>query len=387
MKNVAVVSGTRADYGLLTPVMRGIQESPTLALQLLVTGSHWLPEFGSTSEAIERDGFAISSKIMEISSASTCGDVAQQVGYGLVAFARAFEKLQPDVVLVLGDRYEIFAAASAAFFMNIPILHVHGGEVTSGAFDDAIRHAVSQLSRIHAVAAPEYRDRLIRAGAHPDTVQVVGGLGVDVLNRASLVPRSTLERELGLDFGHPLFLVTYHPVTAAHHDTLDEVGALFAALDSFPDATVVFTLPNADPEHREIIQSLEEAVLARQGWHLFSSLGSTNYLSLMALASVVVGNSSSGLTEAPSLGTPTVNIGPRQDGRLIAESVLSCSPKVAEIVDAIRLATTAEFIASFEGSVSPYGQPGAAQRVVEILEGTAFDNLREKKYYDTPARG
>ena len=385
MKKIAVISGNRAEYGLLAPVMRRIRDSPSLGLQLVVTASHLLPEFGLTVETIERDGFEIDRKIPQISSALDGFDVAHQVGEGTVAFAEAFAELEPDVVVILGDRYEMFAAASAAFFLDVPIMHVHGGEVTSGAFDDAIRHVISQLSRVHAVAAPEYRERLIRAGANPETVHVVGGLGVDSVFSLTLSSREELERELNLELTEPIFLVTYHPVTRAEHDAKQDVTALVSALDLYPDATVVFTMPNTDPEHQEIVEILELEVARRNKWFLFASLGSTKYLSLMTHAAVVIGNSSSGLTEAPSVGTPTVNIGPRQGGRLAAESVLSCGPKSSEIAVTIKRALEQDFVQSIEGSASPYGLPGAVESIVRILESTPLASLGEKKYYDPPA--
>lgn len=385
MKKVAVVSGTRAEYGLLAPIMRRLVNSLTMELQLVVTGSHLLSEFGLTVSEIERDGFMVNHRVPQVSSASSGLDVAHQVGAGTAAFADVFTDLEPDVVLVLGDRYEIFAAASAAFFLNIPVMHLHGGEVTSGAFDDAIRHVISQLSHIHAVAAPEYGERLVRAGAHPDTVHVVGGLGVDVAHHASLSSRDFLEEELNLTLSGVLFLVTYHPVTRAAHDTEAEMKALLEALDSYPDATIVFTLPNADPEHAQIVESLREAVGERANWFLFPSLGSNRYLSLMALASVVVGNSSSGLTEAPSLGTPTVNIGPRQQGRLLAKSVISCGAGSHEITAAIDRALVSDFAIVANNSPSPYGGPGAVDRILQLLEQTSFGTLGEKKYFDPPS--
>ena len=387
MKKIAVISGTRAEYGLLAPVMRRIVDSRSLDLQLIVTASHLLPEFGLTVETIERDGFEIDRKIVEISRALNGSDVAHQVGEGTVAFAKALTELQPDVVLILGDRYEMFAAASAAFFLDIPIMHLHGGELTAGAFDDSIRHVISQLSRVHAVAAPEYRDRLTRAGAHPDTVHVVGGLGVDSVHHLTLSSRAELEQELNISLTGEVFLVTYHPVTRAEHDTKADVEALISALDLYPDATVVFTLPNTDPEHQKIVEILGLEVVKRNKWFLFPSLGSTKYLSLMTYASVVIGNSSSGFTEAPSVGTPTVNIGPRQDGRLAAASVLSCGPQFSEISETIDRALDKDFIRSIEGSGSPYGRPGAVEAILRILEETPFATLGKRKYYDPPANG
>lgn len=384
MKKIAVVTGTRAEYGLLAPLMHKIESSPILDLQVVVTGAHLLPEFGLTVKDIVREGFRIDISVPEISSASNGLEVAKQVGAGVTAFTAAFEMLAPDAVLLLGDRYELLAAATAAFFSGIPIVHLHGGEVTRGAFDDAIRHAISQFARVHAVAAPEYAERIIRAGAQPDSVHVVGGLGVDSLFGVEKLTKSDLEAELGIVVENPLLLVTYHPVTAAKHDTALEIQSLVSALHSFPDATVVFTLPNADPEHGVINQVLQQAVKGKENWHLFASLGAKLYLSLLAQASAVVGNSSSGILEAPTLCVPTVNIGPRQDGRLKAQSVISCGTGEATIEAAITQALSMEFVETLSGMESPYGKAGATGKVLALLESTVFDTLKQKEYYDPP---
>jgi len=386
VKKIAVVTGTRAEYGLLAPLMHKIKASPELDLQVVVTGAHLLEEFGFTANDIVLEGFVIDKSIPEISSASDGAEVAKQVGAGLIAFTSAFEELNPDAVLLLGDRYELLAGATAAFFLRIPIVHLHGGEVTHGAFDDAIRHTISQFSHEHAVAAPEYAERLIRAGAHPDSVHVVGGLGVDSLRSVEKLKKTELEAELGILINDPLLLVTYHPVTATQHDTKAEIQSLVSALGSIPEATVVFTLPNADPEHGVIAEALEEAVKGHENWHLFSSLGGKKYLSLLARASAVVGNSSSGLLEAPTLHVPTVNIGPRQDGRLKARSVISCGTGQAKIEAAITKALSMGFVESLSGVESPYGKAGATDRVLALLESTAFDILGEKIYYDPPEK-
>jgi len=383
---VAVVTGTRAEFGLLAPLMHKIESSEKLDLQLIVTGAHLLVEFGSTVDEIRAEGFTIDRTVPEITSASTGQEVARQVGVGVIAFTETLGELAPDVVLLLGDRYELLAAATAAFFLDIPIVHVHGGEVTQGAFDDAIRHVISKFARVHAVAAPEYAERLIRAGEQPDSVHVVGGLGVDALANVQRLSRHELEAELGIRLGDPLFLVTYHPVTAAAHDTKREIASLAAALEAFPEATVVFTLPNADPEHEIITMALEQAVLRRDRWHLFSSLGTRNYVSLLSEAAVVVGNSSSGLLEAPSLEVPTVNIGPRQEGRLAAQSVLSCGTNQEEIEENITRAISRQFADSIRGMESPYGKPGATDRIIALLESIPFDTLVEKVYYDPPEK-
>lgn len=381
---IAIVTGTRAEFGLLSLLMHKIKLSKKIELQTLVTGAHLMSDFGSTLDSIIDEGFTIDKVIPEVSSAATGREVAQQVGAGTISFSEAFAELAPDAVVLLGDRYEILAAAIAAFFLGIPIVHLHGGEVTHGAFDDGIRHAVSKFAAIHAVAAPEYGERLARAGEPPDRIHVVGGFGVDAVCSLHLFGRTALERELGIELGECLLVVTYHPVTAIKHNSEQEIGSLLEALRSFPNATVVFTLPNADPESTVIADSIRRAIRGVERWHLFASLGSRIYLSLLSLASAVVGNSSSGVTEAPALGTPTVNIGPRQEGRLLAESVISCGVSTSEIEVAIRAAIAPEFLKLLGKFDNPYGSPGASERVLKILEGTRFGSLGPKNYYDPP---
>ena len=381
---IAVVTGTRAEFGLLAPLMHKIEASQCLDLITIVTGTHLLPDFGYTVKEIESEGFTVDATIPEIASARDGADVARQVGSGIGAFTDALVSLAPDALVLLGDRYELLSAATAAFFLKVPIVHLHGGEVTHGAFDDAIRHTISQYAHIHAVAAPEYRDRLERAGASPETVHVVGGFGVDALNQSPPLTRVEVEAALGFALDGPVFLVTYHPVTSATHNTAQEVEALIQALQTFVGATVVFTLPNSDPEHKVITDAISEAVSFEESWHLFASLGSQLYTSLMSHGSAVIGNSSSGLLEAPSLGVPTVNIGPRQSGRLSAASVFNCGPTAPEIRDAIAAALAASSEDQFGSLPSPYGQPGASDRVLALLEATDFASLGPKRYFDLP---
>lgn len=382
---ITVVTGTRAEFGLLEPLMQKIKKSVVLDISVVATGAHLLESFGSTLTDVLAAGFTVDATVHELTSAGTGGEVARQVGSGISSFASVLSSSAPDAVLLLGDRYEIFAAAVAAFFLGIPIVHLHGGEVTSGAFDDGLRHSISQLARLHAVAAPEYRQRLIRAGAEPDSVHVVGGFGVDSISKLPLLSREDLESELGAKLCDPILLVTYHPVTAASHDTNAEIAALVRALHAFPAATVIFTFPNADPEHETIIDFLKRVVDATRGWHIFAALGQQKYISLMALSAAVVGNSSSGLTEAPAIGIPTVNIGPRQEGRLAADSVISCGASSEEISAAVSQALSAEFLASVTNSTGPYGTPGAADKVLQLLESTQFDTLGPRKYWDPPS--
>jgi UDP-hydrolysing UDP-N-acetyl-D-glucosamine 2-epimerase len=344
-----------------------------------------LPEFGHTVDAITAAGFQIAAEVRAITHANTGADVGWQVGGGTSQFTDTFRSLSPDVVVVLGDRYEMLAAAIAAFFLEIPIVHIHGGEVTHGAFDDTIRHAITKFSSVHCVAHADYAARVIQLGEQPETVQVVGALGVDQLLSTPLKNREKLEQHLGIVLRDPLFLVTYHPVTSGESDAVAEVSELVAALEGIPEAAVIITMPNADPDHQVIVDVFRSAVSRHPERWLFSeSLGQVNYWSVMALATAVVGNSSSGILEAPSLPTPTINVGPRQDGRIHSPSVVSCAATEASISKALQLVMAEEFRDGLRGITNPLGGPGAAKRILGVLENLSPGNLKGKVFYDQP---
>ncbi len=380
---VCVVTGTRAEFGLLQGLMSLIDVSTDYELQLVATGTHLLDDFGHTVDAITDSGFTITAEVPEITYAMTGRDVAAQVGKGIVSFTDTFSTLAPDALVVLGDRYEMLAAATAAFFLGIPIMHLHGGEVTDGAFDDTIRHAITKLSHIHCVAHEDYARRVIQLGEQPENVHVVGSLGVDQLAMTKLMSQRNLEAELGLKLEEPLFLVTYHPVTSGVSNATEEVSNLVTALENFPAATVVATMPNGDPEHHLIAAALLESVERHKGRWIFSqSLGQARYWSLMGRATAVVGNSSSGVIEAPTLKTATVNIGPRQRGRIMAPSVVSCAPDSASIVAALRQVMGEEFQKSLVDAVNPLGGPGASKRVFALLQKLERATLKGKVFHD-----
>lgn len=379
------MTGTRAEFGLLSGLMKLIDDSPKLQLQVVVTGAHLLPEFGHTVEAITLAGFEIAAEISAMSFAETGEDVARQVGLGTSEFADKFLSLSPEIIVLLGDRYEMLAAAIAAFFLGIPIVHIHGGEITHGAFDDTIRHAITKLSSVHCVAHVDYAARVLQLGEQPETVHVVGALGVDQLSRTPLKSRETLERDFGITLSDPLFLVTYHPVTAGNSDALAEVSALVASLEALPEASVIVTMPNADPNHQLIVDVLRRVVSRHsERWLYSESLGQINYWSVMALATAVVGNSSSGILEAPSFQTPTVNVGPRQDGRIHSQSVVSCSATEASISAALTRVMDLEFRDSLAKVKNPLGEPGAAIRILNILERLSPGKLGGKVFFDCP---
>jgi GDP/UDP-N,N'-diacetylbacillosamine 2-epimerase (hydrolysing) len=383
-RKVCVVTGSRAEYGLLKGVMEGVRASRVLELQLVVTGAHLSPEFGLTYREIERDGFRIERKIEMLLSSDTAQGVTKSMGLGLIGFGEVLQDLQPDLLLVLGDRYEILAAASAALVARVPIAHLHGGEKTEGAFDDAIRHAITKMSHLHFVAAEEYRRRVIQLGEHPERVLLVGGLGVDGIRRARLLDQETLAAAIDFRFGSRNLLVTYHPETLAEASSSEQMTALLAALETRPDIHIIFTLPNADTDGRVITRLIEAYVARHPDCKAYKSLGAQNFLSCLQFVDGVVGNSSSGLLEAPSFRKGTINIGDRQGGRLRAASVIDCAPVAAAISQALDRLYSPEFQSGLSGVRNPYGDGGASEKIVAELETVCLDGLLRKSFVDLP---
>ena len=369
-RRICVVTGSRADYGLLYWVMKGIAGDAALQLQVAATGMHLSPEFGLTYRVIESDGFTLAAKVEMLLSADTPVAVAKSLGLGVIGFADAFNTLRPDVVVVLGDRFEILAAAQAALLARIPLAHIHGGERSEHSFDESVRHAITKLAQWHFVAAEAYRKRVVQMGEAPETVFNCGTPGLDHLHKVELLTRPQLEQVLETRVASPLFLITYHPATLGTDLPDVAMMELLGALDRFPEASIVFTYPNADTGGRSLIRRINDFVTANPGRaKAFVSLGQQRYLSLMREADVVIGNSSSGLTEAPALKTPTVNVGDRQKGRLKATSVIDCAEKTEDIVGAIRLALSPEFRRTLAQTVSLYGMGNASEAIVNRLKG------------------
>jgi GDP/UDP-N,N'-diacetylbacillosamine 2-epimerase (hydrolysing) len=381
-KKICVVTGTRAEYGLLRGVMEGIRQSPVLALQLVVTGMHLSPEFGLTVNDIEADGFPIDYRIEMLLSSDTPVGITKSMGLGIIGFADALAQLQPDLLLVLGDRYEIFAAATAAMIARVPIAHLHGGEITEGAFDEAIRHSITKLSHLHFVATEEYRRRVIQLGENPVYVFRVGGLGVDNIRRLTLLDRKELETAMGISFGSRNLLITFHPVTLEHNTSEAGMAELLAALSELQETQLLFTLPNADTDGRVLFRQIENFVAQHSHAHVFTSLGQLRYLSCIAQVDAVVGNSSSGLTEAPSFKKGTINIGDRQKGRQRAASVIDCEPDRVSIRRAIDRLYSREFQAQLPYLENPYDGGNASARIVAVLEQQEFGSLLKKQFFD-----
>lgn len=379
-RTVMAVTGSRADYGLLYWVMKAIQADQALDLQVAVTGMHLSSEFGMTVSAIEADGFPIAARVDALLSGDSAASVAKSIGMGVIGFADLFERLRPDFVLLLGDRFEILAAAQAALVARIPIAHIAGGDLTEGAFDDAIRHSISKMAHLHFVTNAAAEKRVRQLGEDPRFVFNVGSPGLDGLRRAKLLGRDELESLLGLAFRQRNLLVTFHPATLEAEQPEQELAELLLALDRLGDAFgIVFTKANADPQGRTLNRMLEAHVAARPSCRLFDALGQQVYLSLMQQVDAVVGNSSSGLYEAPSLRKPAVNIGSRQKGRLRPASVIDCAPQAGAIEGAIRAALSLDC----SSVVNPYGDGNSAPRIVAALKGVADPRaLVQKRFVD-----
>ncbi|TGM82292.1 UDP-N-acetylglucosamine 2-epimerase (hydrolyzing) [Leptospira mtsangambouensis] len=383
-KKICVVTGTRAEYGLLSHLMKEIKARPEFLLQVVVTGMHLSPEFGLTFKEILKDGFEIDQKLEILISADTASSVTKSIGLGFLGFADAFEKLKPDLLIVLGDRYEILAAASSALIFNIPICHIHGGELTYGAYDDAIRHSITKMAKIHFTAAKEYRNRVIQMGEDPNFVFNVGGLGVDSILRLPVIPKEKLEEELKFSFGKKNLLVTFHPETLSAETPANQFNELLAALDQLEDTSLIFTHPNSDNGGREIILLIESFVKNHKNAKSYSSLGQVRYFSCIRYVDGVIGNSSSGLLEVPTFKKGTINIGNRQSGRLKAESIIDVSTSRNSILDGIRELYSNDFQNRLQSVVSPYGDGQSTEKMIKILEEIKFDSLLEKKFFDLP---
>jgi GDP/UDP-N,N'-diacetylbacillosamine 2-epimerase (hydrolysing) len=381
MKKICVVTGSRAEFGLLHGVMEEIRSHDNLALQVVVTGMHLSPEFGYTVSEVEKH-YVVDRRVETLLSSDSAVGLAKSMGLGMIGFADVWQDLRPDMIILLGDRFEILPAATAALVALIPVAHLHGGEKTEAAFDEAIRHSLTKISSLHFVATPEYRKRVLQLGEDPSRVHVVGGLGVDAISRMDLLQRSELEKALGLQLGTKNLVVTFHPETLGQGDPMSQMQELLDALDVFPDISLIFTFPNADNQGRALISLVESYVQGRENARAYHSLGQRLYLSCLKFVDGVVGNSSSGLLEAPSFGIGTINIGARQKGRLKASSVIDCEPRKDSISAALRHLYSAGFRQIVRGARNPYGEPGASKRIVDTIASTKITGLTRKIFCD-----
>lgn len=384
MKKICVVTGTRAEYGLLFWLMKEIQSDANLELQLIVTGMHLSPEFGLTHKEIEKD-FSINKKIEMLLSSDTPVGISKSMGLAHISFAEAYAELAPDIVVVLGDRFEIFCAAVAAMITHIPVAHLHGGETTEGAFDEAFRHSITKMSHLHFVATETYRQRVIQLGENPGNVFNFGAPGLDSISNLQLLSRDELENNLGFKLGKKNLLVTFHPVTLEQSTAAEQFRHLLDALDELADTHIIFTKANADTDGRVINSMIDSYVSTNPGRTIaFTSLGQLRYLSALRYVDAVVGNSSSGLIEAPSFKIGTINIGDRQKGRIKAASVIDCEPNKCKIANAVQRLYTSDFQKILSSVTNPYGQGGASKKIVDILRSHPLTQLLKKTFNDYP---
>jgi UDP-hydrolysing UDP-N-acetyl-D-glucosamine 2-epimerase len=382
-RKICIVTGTRAEYGLLYWLMKEIQDDPELGLQIIATGMHLSPEFGLTYQKIEEDGFQIDEKVEMLLSSDTPVGIAKSVGLGVIGFADALARQKPDILVVLGDRFEILAAAQAAMIARIPIAHIHGGETTEGAIDEAIRHAITKMSHFHFTAAEPYRRRVIQLGETPERVLNYGAPGLDNLKKMKLLNRASFEKAINFQLGKLSFLVTYHPVTLSNTAPEKSFQELLNAIGQFPEATIIFTKANADTSGRTINYNIEKYVEKNPvRAKVFTSMGQLLYLSAIKNADVIIGNSSSGIVEVPAFHKPTVNIGKRQQGRLKADSIIDCEETELAIVDAIKKGLSSEFKKILRDTKNPYGQGNASLKIKEYLKKVSLQNILMKKFYD-----
>ncbi len=383
MKKICIVTGSRAEYGLLYWLAKDLEEHLGFELQILVTGTHLSPEFGMTINEIKRDGFNINKKIEILLSSDTGSAITKSTALALIGFSDAFSDLNPDVIIVLGDRYEILGASIAALFAKIPIAHIHGGEVTEGSYDESIRHSITKMAWWHFVATKEYKKRVIQLGENPSMVYLVGGMGVDCLKRTTLLSKPILEKSLGFKFEEKNLIVTYHPVTLGDVTSEEAFNKLLICLKDLNNTKIIFTHPNSDTDGYVINTMINDFVTSHPlNTTVVNSMGRINYLSTLQYVDGVVGNSSSGLLEAPSLNTGTINIGDRQKGRIRAESIIDCKPTITSIKSAIKKLYTKNYIKKLKNVKNPYDHGSASKNIINILNKEVLPKQLNKKFFD-----
>ncbi len=385
MKNkICIITGTRAEYGLLKPLIQKVHESETSELQLAVTGMHLSPEFGLTYQEIEKDGYPVTAKIEMLLSSDTPAGITKSMGVAMIGFADFFETHKPDIAVILGDRYEMLAAAAAAMAAAVPIAHIHGGELTEGIIDEAIRHSITKMSHLHFTSTEEYRRRVIQLGEQPQMVYNVGAPGIENIKKIKLLDKQSLEKELGFSFSDVTVLVTYHPVSLENMSTEVQFQNILDVLDEHKEITVIFTKANSDINGRIINQMIDEFVSRnRDRCAGYVSLGQLKYLSTLQFCRAVLGNSSSGIIEVPSFGIPTVNIGDRQRRRLHAKSVIDCGNEKEQVEAALEKALSDEFLSEIAGEKNPYEGKQTADKIYRIITEALSSGIHMKKeFYD-----
>lgn len=384
MKKICVVTGTRAEYGLLKPVIERINRDEELELYLIATGAHLSPEFGLTYKEIENDGYIINKKIEMLLSADTPGSIVKSMGVEMIGFADAFTESLPDMVVILGDRYEMLVAAVAAMIHRIPIAHIHGGETTEGAVDEAVRHAITKMSYLHFAATEAYRSRIIQLGESPERVFNVGALGIENIRTVKLLDKEVLEESIGFRLEENTAVVTYHPVTMEKESSAEQFGNLLRVLESRAEWNIIFTKANSDTDGRIINQMIDAFVAGHKDRSIvYTSLGQVRYLSALKYCSMVIGNSSSGIIEVPSFHIPTVDIGDRQRGRISSDSVIHCGTSVEEISNAIDKAMQTDFRQRIKYERNPYEGENTSAEIVSIIKHFLRNGIDiKKRFYD-----
>ncbi len=382
MKKIAIVTGTRAEYGLLKPLIRELSSHQEMILQLIVTGMHLSSKFGLTYKEIEEDGYTITKKVPDNLSGDTANDITKAVASALVGLEEAYEELKPDFLIVLGDRTEILAAATAAMIKGIPIGHIHGGETTEGAYDEAIRHAVTKMSYLHFTSTDVYRKRVIQLGESPNRVFNVGSIAIDSIRNIKLLDEKSFEESIGVKLKRKNILITFHPVTLENQTGGEQFKEILKSLDVLEDVLLIFTKPNSDKGGSVIIEMIDKYVTENHNKAIsFTSMGQLRYLSALQYMDVVVGNSSSGIYEVPIFKKPTINIGDRQKGRLMPESVINCAPKSENITEALQLAFSGDFIKKTQNLKNIYGDGNTTSYIMKVLETAQIKSIK-KTFHD-----
>lgn len=381
-RKICIATGARAEYGLLYWLMKEIEADSELELQLIVTGMHLSPEFGLSYKTIEKD-FKIDKKIEMLLSSDSSVGISKSMGLAQISFAESYEELKPDILVVLGDRYEIFSAVSAAMIARIPIAHLHGGETTEGAFDESIRHSITKMSHLHFCATKEYKNRVIQLGEHPERVFNVGGMGIENIKRVTLLSKEEFEVSIGFKLNKKNIVVTFHPVTLERSTAKEQFEELLSAIDELEETNIIFTKANSDTDGRVINQMIDSYVAKNSHKSIgFTSLGQLRYLSALQYVDAMVGNSSSGLTEAPSFKIGTINIGDRQKGRIKADNVIDCEPKKSFIAQSFQKLYSKEFQELLKNTKNPYGDGCASRIIVEKLKSVDLEYIIKKSFYD-----
>jgi GDP/UDP-N,N'-diacetylbacillosamine 2-epimerase (hydrolysing) len=381
-RKICVVTGTRAEYGLLYWLMKEIEIDNELELQIIATGMHLSPEFGLTYKEIEKE-FKIDKKIEILLSSDTSIGISKAMGLAQISFCEAFEELKPDILIVLGDRYEIFSVVSTAMIARIPIVHLHGGETTEGAFDESIRHSITKMSHLHFTATDEYKNRVIQLGEHPSRVFNVGGMGIENIKTLKLLTKDEFEKSIEFKLNKKNILVTFHPVTLENSTAKEQFQELLNAIDDLEDTNIIFTKANSDTNGRVINQMIDEYVAKHSDKSVgFTSLGQLRYLSALQYVDAMVGNSSSGLAEAPSFQIGTINIGDRQKGRIKADSVIDCEPEKSDIAQAFEKLYSQEFQDILKDTINPYGDGCASMKIIEEIKKVDLQNILKKSFYN-----